>query len=87
MFLDEATITVKGGNGGNGCVSWRREKYIPMGGPDGGDGGNGGGVYIQADANTDTLSLYRSVKRFEAEKGVLDKGRTNMGEMGMIYSW
>lgn len=82
MFLDEATISVTGGNGGNGCVSWRREKYVAKGGPDGGDGGNGGAIYIQADANTDTLSLYRSVKRFTAEKGGFGQGQQKHGKNG-----
>lgn len=82
MFLDEATITVTGGTGGNGCVSWRREKYIPKGGPDGGDGGNGGSIYIQADPNTDTLSDYRSVKRFEAERGGHGQGQNKHGKNG-----
>lgn len=82
MFLDEALITVTGGSGGNGCVSWRREKYIPKGGPDGGDGGRGGNVYIQADPNTDTLSSYRSVKRFEAERGGHGEGQNKHGKNG-----
>lgn len=69
MFQDEAIITVTGGTGGNGAVSWRREKYISKGGPDGGNGGNGGSVYIQADENTDTLSNFRSTKNFKAEHG------------------
>ncbi len=82
MFLDEATITVYGGTGGNGCVSWRREKYIPRGGPDGGDGGRGGSVYIQADDNTDTLSLYRSSKVFRAENGFAGSGQDRHGRNG-----
>ena len=69
MFQDEAKITVTGGSGGAGSVSWRREKYIPKGGPDGGDGGKGGSVYIQADPNTDTLTDYRSTKNFKAQPG------------------
>ena len=55
-FVDEATIDVKAGDGGNGCVSFRREKYIPFGGPDGGDGGDGGSVYLVADSNLNTLA-------------------------------
>lgn len=82
MFLDEAQITVTGGKGGNGCVSWRREKYVSKGGPDGGDGGTGGGVFIQADSNTDTLSVYRSTKKFTAEKGGSGQGRNKHGRNG-----
>ncbi len=82
MFLDEAQITVTGGKGGNGCVSWRREKYVSKGGPDGGDGGNGGSIYIQADGNTDTLSVYRSTKKFTAEKGGNGQGRNKHGKNG-----
>jgi GTP-binding protein len=82
MFLDEAQITVTGGSGGNGCVSWRREKYVSKGGPDGGDGGKGGGIYIQADPNTDTLSDYRSVKVFKAQKGGNGEGRDKHGKNG-----
>ena len=54
-FVDEATILVVAGDGGNGCVSFRREKYIPKGGPDGGDGGDGGDVWLEADENLNTL--------------------------------
>ena len=69
MFLDQATIKVIGGSGGRGCVSWRRESFVPKGGPDGGNGGNGGNVYLIADENTDTLSSYASKKVFKAEIG------------------
>lgn len=82
MFLDEATISVTGGNGGNGCVSWRHEKYIPMGGPEGGDGGYGGDVIIEANANTDTLSDFAAKKRFTAEPGVSGSGRKCHGRDG-----
>jgi GTP-binding protein len=74
MFLDEATIEVRGGTGGRGCVAFRREKYIPNGGPNGGDGGRGGDVIVMADENADTLSDYASRKRFEAEKGGFGQG-------------
>lgn len=83
MFLDEATITVKGGNGGRGCVSWRREKYVPMGGPDGGDGGKGGDVILFADENTDTLSDFATRKKFEAEKGRFGSGGNRRGKDGV----
>lgn len=82
MFLDEATITVTGGNGGNGCISFRREKYVAKGGPDGGDGGRGGSVYIEADSNTDTLSDFRSVKKFKAEAGDNGAGKNMHGKDG-----
>lgn len=82
MFLDEATITVRGGNGGRGCVSWRREKYEPMGGPDGGDGGNGGAVWIVADDNTDTLSIFASRKKFSAPNGEAGSGSQRGGKGG-----
>ncbi len=82
MFLDEAIIDVTGGHGGKGCVSWRREKYIPMGGPDGGDGGKGGDVYLIADENSDTLSNYASRKKFEAPKGRFGSGQLRGGKDG-----
>jgi GTP-binding protein len=82
MFLDEANITVIGGNGGDGCVSWRQEKYVARGGPDGGDGGNGGSIFIQADPNTDTLSGFRSVKKFKAERGGRGEGQNKHGKSG-----
>ncbi len=82
MFLDEAIIIIRGGNGGKGCVSWRREKYVPKGGPDGGDGGQGGDVYVVADENTDTLSDFASRKKFEAQKGEFGKGQHRGGKDG-----
>lgn len=82
VFLDEATITVRGGNGGRGCVSWRREKYEPMGGPDGGDGGDGGSVWIVADNNTDTLSVFASRKKFSAKNGEPGSGSNRAGKAG-----
>ena len=68
-FVDEASILVVAGDGGNGCVSFRREKYIPKGGPDGGDGGDGGDVWMEADENLNTLIDYRFEKSFRAERG------------------
>ena len=82
MFLDEATIKVIGGNGGKGCVSWRREKYVPYGGPNGGDGGNGGNVIVIADANSDTLSDYQSRKKFQAVNGEAGSGQNRHGRAG-----
>ncbi|MDN5471940.1 MAG: GTPase ObgE, partial [Enterobacterales bacterium] len=67
-FVDEAAIHIEAGDGGNGCVSFRREKYIPRGGPDGGDGGDGGDVYLLADENLNTLIDYRFEKSFRAER-------------------
>lgn len=68
-FVDEAHIQVKAGNGGNGCVSFRREKYIPKGGPDGGDGGNGGSVWLVADEGLNTLVDFRHQRHFKADRG------------------
>ena len=68
-FVDEATIRVEAGDGGNGCVSFRREKYVPRGGPDGGDGGDGGNVYVVTDSNLNTLVDYRFTKFYKAERG------------------
>lgn len=68
-FVDEATIRVEAGDGGNGVVSFRREKYIPKGGPDGGDGGDGGNVFMLADTNLNTLVDYKFTKFYKAERG------------------
>ncbi len=81
-FVDEATITVEAGNGGNGCVSFRREKYIPKGGPDGGDGGDGGSVWLVADADLNTLIDFRYTRRFKAERGTDGMGRQRTGKSG-----
>jgi GTP-binding protein len=64
MFADEVTIVVRAGDGGNGSAHFRRERYIPFGGPDGGDGGRGGSVYVQADPNLNTLARYVHERRF-----------------------
>ncbi len=63
-FVDEVSIVVKAGDGGNGCMSFRREKFIEFGGPNGGDGGDGGSVYMEADVNLNTLMDYRYTRRF-----------------------
>jgi GTP-binding protein len=68
-FVDEATIKVQAGKGGNGCLSFRREKYIPKGGPDGGDGGDGGSVFLEAVEGLNTLIDYRYTRNFRAENG------------------
>ena len=72
-FVDEVVIRVAAGNGGNGCVSFRREKYVPFGGPDGGDGGRGGSIYAVADSNINTLIDYRYARIHRAKNG--EKGR------------
>ena len=81
-FVDEATILAVAGDGGNGCVSFRREKYIPKGGPDGGDGGDGGDVYMLADENLNTLIDYRFEKSFRAERGQNGQSRDCTGKRG-----
>ncbi len=81
-FVDEATIKVKAGDGGNGCVSFRREKYIEYGGPDGGDGGNGGNVYLVGDENQSTLADFRHVRQFEAQRGKNGASRNMTGASG-----
>ncbi len=68
-FVDEVIIRVEAGDGGDGCVSFRREKYIPFGGPDGGDGGDGGSIELRADAELNTLADYRFTRRFRAGRG------------------
>ena len=69
MFADEAKIMVKAGDGGNGCVAFRREKYVPRGGPSGGDGGHGGDIYIEANPHDNTLLRYRYNREFKAGRG------------------
>ncbi|ACR67690.1 Obg family GTPase CgtA [Edwardsiella ictaluri] len=81
-FVDEAVIHIEAGDGGNGCVSFRREKYIPKGGPDGGDGGDGGDVYLLADENLNTLIDYRFEKSFRAERGQNGQSRDCTGKRG-----
>jgi obg family GTPase cgtA len=81
-FIDEALIRVEAGDGGNGCASFRREKYIPKGGPDGGDGGDGGDVYLIADENLNTLIDYRFEKRFAAERGENGRSANCTGHRG-----
>ncbi len=82
MFIDKANIWVKAGNGGDGCVSFRREKYIPKGGPDGGDGGKGGSVYFQAVEGLDTLLDFAGRHHWVAENGKTGSGRNKHGADG-----
>jgi len=81
-FVDEATIVVQAGKGGDGCVSFRREKYIPFGGPNGGDGGDGGSVYLLAETNLNTLADFRYMRQFKAENGQPGHGQNKTGKSG-----
>lgn len=81
-FVDEVTIIIKAGNGGHGCSSFRREKYIEFGGPDGGDGGNGGSVYFLGVENINTLEDFRHQSHFKAENGENGKGKNMTGKCG-----
>jgi GTP-binding protein len=81
-FVDEATIRVQAGNGGHGALSFRREKYVERGGPDGGDGGHGGSVYLVADAALNTLADFRVARKFRAENGRGGAGRNKTGRSG-----
>jgi len=82
MFIDEAKIWVKAGDGGNGCVSFRREKFVPRGGPDGGDGGRGGSVYFQTVKNLDTLLDFTGRHHWRAENGQPGSGNNKHGADG-----
>jgi GTP-binding protein len=81
-FVDEVTIKIIAGDGGNGVVSFRREKYIPRGGPDGGDGGDGGCVYLIGDPNLNTLADFRHVRTYTAEAGKKGAGQKMIGKGG-----
>jgi GTP-binding protein len=82
VFFDEAKIYVKAGDGGNGCVSFRREKYIPFGGPNGGNGGKGGDVYLVADPHLNTLINFKKRSHFKAQRGGHGRGKDQTGKQG-----
>jgi GTP-binding protein len=82
MFVDEAKILIKAGDGGNGCVAFRREKYVPRGGPSGGDGGHGGSIYLEANPNDNTLLRYRYNREFKADRGRHGEGSNCTGHSG-----
>jgi GTP-binding protein len=82
MFVDEAKIYVKAGNGGNGCMAFRREKYVPHGGPSGGDGGAGGSVILEATQHDNTLLRYRFNREFKADRGRHGEGSNRTGHSG-----
>ncbi|MBL4692334.1 MAG: GTPase ObgE, partial [Magnetovibrio sp.] len=81
-FLDQAKVYVKGGDGGNGCMSFRREKYISLGGPDGGDGGRGGDVILECVEGLNTLIDYRYQQHFKAQRGNHGMGKDRTGAGG-----
>ena len=81
-FIDRVKITVKSGRGGDGCTSFRREKFIPKGGPDGGDGGRGGSVYLEGDPGLNTLIKFRGQKNYLAEDGASGSGQQKSGRFG-----
>jgi GTP-binding protein len=82
VFIDEAVIEVAGGRGGDGCTSFRREKYVPKGGPDGGDGGNGGAVILVAREGVSTLLAFRYKRHFRADRGRHGQGANKTGRSG-----
>jgi GTP-binding protein len=82
MYFDEVVIEVTGGKGGDGVIQFRREKYVPRGGPDGGDGGHGGSILLEVDQHKNTLSEFRHKKQFQAQDGTRGKGKNQTGASG-----
>lgn len=82
MFVDEVRICVKAGNGGNGCLAFRREKFVPRGGPSGGDGGAGGSIILEASPHDNTLLRYRFNREFRAQRGRHGEGSNRTGHSG-----
>src|SRR5436305_2180788 len=82
MFIDEAKIRVKAGGGGNGCVAFRREKYVPRGGPSGGDGGKGGDIYMESSERHNTLVHFRFKREYKAQRGRHGEGANKTGREG-----
>jgi GTP-binding protein len=82
MFADKAKIIIKSGRGGDGCVSFRREKYVPNGGPDGGDGGHGGSIIFSVDKGSNTLTDFRHVRTYKAQNGENGSKRNRRGKNG-----
>src|ERR1035438_9758664 len=82
MFIDEAKIRVKAGDGGNGCMAFRREKFVPRGGPSGGDGGAGGSIVLEATPHDNTLLRYRYNREFRADRGRHGEGSNCSGHAG-----
>src|SRR5271170_8048423 len=82
QFIDEAAITLEAGNGGDGIIAWRREKYVPKGGPAGGDGGRGGDIYLEATPNVGTLVDFRFKKTFAADSGKAGSQSNKSGRAG-----
>src|SRR5258705_6764875 len=83
MFIDEAKIRVKAGDGGNGCMAFRREKYVPRGGPSGGDGGKGGDVIMESSERHNTLGHFRFNPEYQAERGRHGEGSNPTGRAGV----
>ena len=86
-FIDETKIVVQGGDGGDGCISFRREKYVPRGGPNGGNGGDGGNVILQADSGLSTLLDLQHKKHFRAERGVRPVASAILSGLCLGLSW